>query len=168
MDVLTFGKEVAGLASFSDLCLLLHPMVLPASLKLKVSFQGQDGGEFLLEVFVTTDLRILQLVQDFLGVLADGRHDIAHELALVCQDLLEDLFHVSLDSEQICLDASPVKDREAATVPQRGCLLFGPGVIHKEHLKVKFEFPNEILEDVISYSLGNCLVNIGLGDQGLV
>ena len=56
MDVFTFGKEVAGLASFSDLCLLLHPVVLPASLKLKVCIQGQDGGVVLLEVVVTPDL----------------------------------------------------------------------------------------------------------------
>jgi hypothetical protein len=118
VDVLTFGKEVASLASFSNLCLLLHSVVLPASLKLEVSFQGQDRGVVLLEVVVAADLRVLQLVQYFLRVLADGGHYIAHELLFVSQNFLEDFFNVSLNGEEICLDASPIKDREAATVSQ--------------------------------------------------
>ena len=118
MDVLTFGKEVASLASLSNLCLLLHSMVLPTSLQLEVSFQGQHGGVVLLEVVVTADLRVLQLVQYFLGVLADGGHYIAHELLFVSQHLLEDFLNISLDGEEICLDTSPIKDREAATVSQ--------------------------------------------------
>ena len=54
--MLTFGKKVASLTTFSNLCLFLHSVVLPTSLKLEVSFQGQDGGVVLLEVVVTTDL----------------------------------------------------------------------------------------------------------------
>jgi hypothetical protein len=116
--VLTFSKEVASLTSFSNLCLFLHSVVLPTSLKLEVSFQGQHGGIVLFEVVVTADLRVLQLVQYFLGVLADGGHYIAHELLFVSQNFLEDFFNVSLNGEEICLDASPIKDREAATVSQ--------------------------------------------------
>jgi hypothetical protein len=69
-------------------------------------------------VVVAADLRVLQLVQYFLRVLADGGHYIAHELFFVSQNLLEDFFNISLDGEKICLDASPIKDREAATVSQ--------------------------------------------------
>ena len=118
MDVLTFGKEIASLASFSNLCLLLHSVVFPASLKLEISFQGQDRGVVLLEVVVTTNLRVLKLVQNFLGVLADRGHYIPHELIFVSQNFLENFFNVSLNSEKICLDASPIKDRETATVSQ--------------------------------------------------
>jgi hypothetical protein len=72
----------------------------------------------LVEVVVATYLRVLQLVKNFLGILADWSHYIAHELIFVTQDFLEDLFHVSLNCEKISLDASPIKYWEAATVSE--------------------------------------------------
>jgi hypothetical protein len=39
-------------------------------------------------VVVTTNLRVLKLVQNFLGVLADRGHYIPHELIFVSQNFL--------------------------------------------------------------------------------
>ena len=156
--MLTLGQEVTGLTSLLVLCLLLHPMIFPASLKFEISFQRKHRGVVLLKVIVTADLRVLKLIQHFLSVFANRSQNILHELMSVSENLLGDFLNISLYSKQVSLDASPIKDGEAPTVTQGRSWLLDSRIIQEEDFQVEFQLSYQVLEDVIRNFQGSCLI----------
>ena len=149
MNMFTLCEEVASIPGIQLLLLFRLSAVLSSSLKFQVGFKREYIRIMLFEVFIATDLRILQLIQNLSSIFAYRLHDIMHKLLFISYYLLHNFLYISFNSKQVSLNASPIEDWETAAISQGRSCLFESRIIQQQDFQVQFEFTNEILENII-------------------